>query len=390
VGPRATDGPDVPYGGGLTTEVLSHSSRASHSDLAHARDEGVLKQGFLFPIQTSWASWTNQRKRKWYRLHNGNLYFIASAENLDPQFCCDIRTCTVNIPPASSKGDDLPYCFVVLEATGKNLKFQAENEDELFKWISAIRRCQSKWRLSSRAGLGPGAEVADKANASVLERMLEANPLCAECGAGEVEWVSTSLGVTLCPDCAIGHRKLGSNISRLRSIYMDLWCQELVACIADSMGNEQANAIWETSVPQGWTKPTDKSSAQLKEQWVTAKYKWFGFVDEARVTKEETSDQLGEAAGLGDTAQVMWCLAHKADINAASNSTTDKSMKSALHRACEGGHVNTVLVLMQNGADLLQRDFNGRTPLDLTSQTRPANYEVLEKLLTMKEQGELL
>ena len=203
VGPRAIDGPDVPFGGGLTTEVLSHSSRASHSDLAHARDEGVLKQGFLFPIQSFALTWT--RKRRWYRLYNGNLYYIPSTENLDPQFCCDIRTCTVHArsPDDDAQGDGYPYCFIVLQVNGTNLKFQAENEDELFKWISAIRRCQSKWRLSSRAGLGPGAEVADKANASLLERMLEANPLCAECGAGEVEWVSTSLGVTLCPDCAI-------------------------------------------------------------------------------------------------------------------------------------------------------------------------------------------
>ena len=52
--------------------------------------------------------------------------------------------------------------------------------------------------------------------------------------------------------------------------------------------------------------------------------------------------------------------------------------------------MNTVLVLIQNGADLLQKDFNGRTPLDLTTQTRPANYETIERMLTMKEQGELL
>ena len=75
----------------------------------------------------------------------------------------------------------------------------------------------------------------------LLEKMLEANPLCAECTATEVEWVSTSIGVTLCADCAIAHRKLGTNISRLRSIYMDLWSPRLVECIVESMGNSQVS-----------------------------------------------------------------------------------------------------------------------------------------------------
>ena len=83
--------------------------------------------------------------------------------------------------------------------------------------------------------------MADKTNAGLLEKMLEANPLCAECTATEVEWVSTSIGVTLCADCAIAHRKLGTNISRLRSIYMDLWSPRLVECIVESMGNSQVS-----------------------------------------------------------------------------------------------------------------------------------------------------
>ncbi|CAN0168843.1 unnamed protein product, partial [Discosporangium mesarthrocarpum] len=35
---------------------------------------------------------------------------------------------------------------------------------------------------------------------------------CAECGHDEVEWVSLTIGVTLCATCASIHRALGTRI----------------------------------------------------------------------------------------------------------------------------------------------------------------------------------
>lgn len=200
------------YAGTLTTEVLSNASlNATHEDLAHARDEGVLKQGWLFPV-TSMSFWS--RKRKWYRLYRGSLYYISGPADLDPKYSCDVRTCSVHA--RSDASGDLPYCFVVVQANGTNLKFQAENDDELLRWISAIRRCQAKWRLSSRADAR--AETADHTNADLLHKVIADNDTCAECGAGDVEWVSTTFGITLCVDCACAHRKLGADVSLLRFV----------------------------------------------------------------------------------------------------------------------------------------------------------------------------
>ena len=368
-----------PYAGILTTEVLSLSSQvASRQDLAHTRDEGVLKQGYLFPISSMfWAA----RKRKWYRLFNGNLYYISSPDDLDPKFCCDIRTCSVHARPDDS---EMPFCFIVLQANGTNLKFQAENDDELMKWISAIRRCQSKWRLSSRTGVR--AEVADKRNAALLEKLLEANLECAECSANDVEWASTSLGITLCADCAIAHRKLGNNISVLRSIYMDLWSPIMATYMIEAMGNEQMNRIWESSIPEGWTKPGPSSSTAEKEKWIAAKYQWFGFVEEVRFDTKDTSMKLAVAAAQGDPEQIMWCIAHKADVNWQD---PESQQKTALHRACEGGHVHCVALLVQNAADIFTMDRFGRTALDLTTATYPENHQTIANLLTEKQQGEL-
>jgi len=44
----------------------------------------------------------------------------------------------------------------------------------------------------------------------------------------DVEWASCNLGIFLCKDCAGIHRSLGVDISRIKSIKLDNWEDELV------------------------------------------------------------------------------------------------------------------------------------------------------------------
>ena len=64
----------------------------------------------------------------------------------------------------------------------------------------------------------PVDELVDEANRPALEAFMQANPSCAECASVEIEWVSTSIGCSLCVDCASVHRRLGTDVSRLRSL----------------------------------------------------------------------------------------------------------------------------------------------------------------------------
>ena len=57
----------------------------------------------------------------------------------------------------------------------------------------------------------------------MLKAFIEANATCCECGAPNVEWVATSVGVTLCADCATAHRRLGGDHARLRALHLDPW-----------------------------------------------------------------------------------------------------------------------------------------------------------------------
>ncbi|KAG5979962.1 UBA domain-containing protein 3, partial [Claviceps lovelessii] len=54
------------------------------------------------------------------------------------------------------------------------------------------------------------------------------NNQCADCHARNPAWASWSLGVFLCMRCAAIHRKLGTHISKVKSLSMDSWSNEQV------------------------------------------------------------------------------------------------------------------------------------------------------------------
>lgn len=114
------------------------------------------------------------------------------------------------------------------------------------------------------------------------------NNLCAECNHTNVSWISMSIGVTLCEDCASIHRQLTWAVSKLKNIQLDDFYQWQINLLHDYLGNKKVNDIWEKCVPEGWSKPqSDIASLEEKSRWIMAKYRWYGFVDEFRVTSEE-------------------------------------------------------------------------------------------------------
>ncbi|ORE20273.1 ArfGap-domain-containing protein [Rhizopus microsporus] len=68
------------------------------------------------------------------------------------------------------------------------------------------------------------------------------NDLCADCGAKNPRWASYSLGVFLCIRCAGIHRKMGTHISKIKSITMDQWTVEQIDMMRNSGGNSVVNS----------------------------------------------------------------------------------------------------------------------------------------------------
>ena len=125
------------------------------------------------------------------------------------------------------------FAFAVIAEDGSRLCLQAENEDERLRWVSALRRAT-------------GAPLNDFASIGAFQAE---NPACAECASDEADWVSCSVGVALCADCAAAHRRLGGDFGRLRALSLDAWSPLVLDYLLQSAGNERAREVWEAVGP---------------------------------------------------------------------------------------------------------------------------------------------
>ncbi|KAK2841622.1 hypothetical protein FQN49_006072, partial [Arthroderma sp. PD_2] len=69
------------------------------------------------------------------------------------------------------------------------------------------------------------------------------NDRCADCQARNPGWGSWNLGIFLCMRCATLHRKLGTHISKVKSLTMDSWTADQVETMKKN-GNAAVNRIY--------------------------------------------------------------------------------------------------------------------------------------------------
>ncbi|XP_047235773.1 arf-GAP with Rho-GAP domain, ANK repeat and PH domain-containing protein 1 isoform X2 [Girardinichthys multiradiatus] len=76
------------------------------------------------------------------------------------------------------------------------------------------------------------------------------NKVCGDCGAANPEWASVNLLLVICDSCAVQHRVLDSNLSKVRSLRMDnkAWTEPLIQLFV-TYGNWLANQVWAPAVP---------------------------------------------------------------------------------------------------------------------------------------------
>ena len=113
-----------------------------------------------------------------------------------------------------------------------------------------------------------------------LDKLLKlpGNDLCADCGMGSPQGASVNLGCFVCVVCSGYHQKLGSQISKIKSIdgYMwigesEQWTVAEIATVA-STGNIKSNAVWESTLPRG-EKITKNDTVVAIERFIIDKYK---------------------------------------------------------------------------------------------------------------------
>ncbi|KAI0394059.1 ArfGap-domain-containing protein [Xylariaceae sp. FL0594] len=105
------------------------------------------------------------------------------------------------------------------------------------------------------------------------------NCFCADCGgSSRVEWVSINMGIILCIECSGIHRSLGTTISKIRSLTLDItsFTIDIEQLLLD-VGNTMANSIWEAKLDPG-LKPSPTATREERLVFITAKYADKAFV----------------------------------------------------------------------------------------------------------------
>ncbi|KAF7343386.1 ArfGap-domain-containing protein [Mycena venus] len=69
------------------------------------------------------------------------------------------------------------------------------------------------------------------------------NDVCADCKVKNPRWASHSLGIFICVSCASVHRKIGTHVTKVKSLTMDSWTKEQTENMKNN-GNIKSNLFY--------------------------------------------------------------------------------------------------------------------------------------------------
>uniref|UniRef100_A0A672NF90 Arf-GAP with coiled-coil, ANK repeat and PH domain-containing protein n=1 Tax=Sinocyclocheilus grahami TaxID=75366 RepID=A0A672NF90_SINGR len=345
---------------------------------------GLVMEGYLFKrASNAFKTWN----RRWFSIQNSQLVYQKKLKDSLTVVVEDLRLCSVK----PCEDIERRFCFEVVSPT-KSCMLQAESEKLRQAWIQAVQASiASAYRESPDnyyierldRTASPSISSIDSANEprersgrgeSILQRILclPGNQQCCDCGQAEPRWASINLGILLCIECSGIHRSLGVHCSKVRSLTLDSWEPELLKLMCE-LGNSIINHIYEGSCEeQGLNGSTDVLVFESVVDSVTE--------EECEVSEDssnetelepEASDpedlrELDPGALLYKACQarnlpvMAEALAHGADVNSVNE---EDEGKSPLIQAVIGGSLIACEFLLQNGADVNQRDHRGRGPL---------------------------
>uniref|UniRef100_A0A2K5EC71 Arf-GAP with coiled-coil, ANK repeat and PH domain-containing protein n=1 Tax=Aotus nancymaae TaxID=37293 RepID=A0A2K5EC71_AOTNA len=367
---------------------------------------GIVMEGYLFKrASNAFKTWN----RRWFSIQNNQLVYQKKFKDNPTVVVEDLRLCTVK----HCEDIERRFCFEVVSPT-KSCMLQADSEKLRQAWIKAVQTSIAtayrekgdesekldKKSSPSTGSLDSGNESKEKLlkGESALQRVqcIPGNASCCDCGLADPRWASINLGITLCIECSGIHRSLGVHFSKVRSLTLDTWEPELLKLMCE-LGNDVINRVYEANVEKMGIKKPQPGQRQEKEAYIRAKYVERKFVDKSSILSSPPEQekkfvskitflpalfpsygllcalltcmspviavnrlQLYRASYEKNLPKMAEALAHGADVNWA-NSEENKA--TPLIQAVLGGSLVTCEFLLQNGANVNQRDVQGRGPL---------------------------
>ncbi|KAI0160321.1 ArfGap-domain-containing protein [Xylariaceae sp. FL1272] len=176
--------------------------------------------------------------------------------------------------------------------------------------------------VGARPATRPVSSSYDDSPDKLLQRLRDSdqgNCWCADCGSGsKVEWVSINLAIILCIECSGIHRSLGTHISKVRSLTLDItsFTYDIIELLL-LVGNRVSNMVWEARLDP-ILKPGAQATREQRLKFITAKYVDKAFVEpiSATLSRYATADEtLLAAIKRNEIQQVLYALALKANPN---------------------------------------------------------------------------
>lgn len=165
----------------------------------------------------------------------------------------------------------------------------------------------------------------------------QGNCWCADCGSGsKVEWVSINLAIILCIECSGIHRSLGTHISKVRSLTLDItsFTPDIVELLL-LVGNRISNMVWEARLDPA-VKPGPQATREQRLRFITAKYVEHAFVEpiSSTLSRYPSPDEtLLAAIKKNEIQQVIYALALRANPNVLDKSRGTHAVFLALAAA---------------------------------------------------------
>ncbi|KAJ5254349.1 hypothetical protein N7497_011494 [Penicillium chrysogenum] len=244
-------------------------------------------------------------------------------------------------PPASASRNDTPTSRDIGSVlTGKSSSVSGHHS-----YSSSSSGSNAGVTRRTTVGARPGYVRPDSNSfeenpAKLLQVVRDAdqgNNWCADCGSSsKVEWVSINLGIILCIECSGIHRSLGTHISKIRSLTLDVhsFSNDIVEILLQ-IGNRVSNMIWEATLDQT-LKPSASSTREQRLKFITAKYVDRAYVENLPSPRSRfaTPDEtLLASIKQNDIQGVLYGLALRGNVNITDRSRNTHATFLALAAA---------------------------------------------------------
>ncbi|VDK76242.1 unnamed protein product [Onchocerca ochengi] len=255
-------------------EVFLHPTGISPED-------DVVMEGYLFKRATNaFKTW----HRRWFQIKDNKLIYSHRSDEVETPTVMesDLKLCLVRPAPATF---ERTCCFELVTPT-KNHLLQADSDTLCNAWMRALQRTihylhendDTVFQLTAVKQINGGTSESGSTlqhDSFLAElRRIPGNEICADCCVESPKWASINLGILLCIECCGIHRSFGVQISKVRSLIMDMLESEQKKVLL-ALGNRAVNSIYLAHIPSVKVippRPVATSSRLVREAWIRAKY----------------------------------------------------------------------------------------------------------------------